>query len=366
MLAQGIPAIQKSLYCHVYNRGVENTAIFDDEEDYRVFLDYLKDYLSVPADPESAKKIFNIRGRAFRGTPHQPKNYFDQLELVAYSLSPNHFHLVINLKQKDSLQGFIRSLCTRYSMYFNKKQHRTGPLFRGPYKSLLIQDEACVLFLTRHLHSHGFSSYPEYLNTRVTPWVKPAAVLTYFEKTKSNSFKGLGSYKDFVEKYQPGQKEKELLEKISLEDKTLDLEKREPVSKNQPTPSRIRTPELTAASGIFVILLALGLRNIIGSSKNIVTTPSPTSSVLSETVETKESTETVETKESKKMLSVKATKGSANVNIHQEPAVNSKTVGKAKEGDIFEYVSINSGWYEIKFPDGSTGFISEELVVVMP
>ena len=366
MLAQGIPGtIQESLYYHVYNRGVENTAIFYDEEDYRVFLDYLKDYLSVPADPESAKKVFNIRGRAFRGTPHQPKNYFDQLELVAYSLSPNHFHLVINLKQKDSLQGFIRSLCTRYSMYFNKKQHRTGSLFQGPYKSILIQDEACVLLLTRHLHSHGFSSYPEYLNTRVTPWVKPAAVLTYFEKTRFDSFKGLGSYKDFVEKYQPGQKEKELLEKISLEDKTLYTEKREAVSKNQHPPSRRRTPELIAASGIFVILLTLGLRNIIGSSKNIVNTPPPTSSVLSETMETEKPTETMETKEPKKMLSVKATGGSANVNIHQEPAVNSKMVGKAKEGDIFEFVSEDSGWYEIKLADGSVGFISSKYIEVI-
>jgi REP element-mobilizing transposase RayT len=348
------------LYCHVYNRGVENNLIFNDEEDYRVFLGYIKEYLSSPADPESSKKVFSIRGRASRGTPHQPKNYFNKIELVAYGLMTNHFHLLLNLKSKDSLQGFIRSLCTRYSMYFNKKHHRTGSLFQGPYKSILIRDEACVLHLTRHLHTHGVSSYPEYVGTRVTPWVKPTAVLSYFAKTKIESLKGARYYKDFVEKYQPGQKEIELLEKISLESMAPQPKKKEPVmSKPRPAP-RIRASELLAASGIFLLLLALGVRNIMGSTAEITPVPSPAPLVLSETV--KEIKEEL----SKTMLIVKITDGAESVNIRQEPAISSNKIGEALEGETFEFVSINSGWYEIKFADGSTGFISARYIKIMP
>lgn len=366
MPAQDIIGIKPdNLYCHVYNRGVENNTIFNDEQDYKIFLNYVREYLSAPVDPESSKKVFSIRGRAFRGTPHQPKNYFDKLELVAYSLTPNHFHLLLNLKSKDSLQAFIRSLCTRYSMYFNKKYHRTGSLFQGPYKSILIRDPVCILHLTRHLHSHGYSSYPEYLGTRVTAWVKPAAVLSYFANTKADTFKGVEFYKDFVEKYQPDQKETELIEKISFENINQRLVGPGHINKNPPPKLRMKASELFTASVIFLLLLFLGVRNIQGSPVKMVNkslteaipVPSPTPAVLSETKE-------VETP--KTMLIVKISDGSDSVNIRQEPTVSSNKIGEALEDDTFEFVSVNSGWYEIKLTDGSTGFISARYIEVMP
>src|SRR3989304_8979592 len=149
-------------YCHVYNRGIENKTIFNDEDDYNVFLGFLKEYLSAPPDIETTKKVFNINGRAFRGTPHMPKNYFGKLELVAYNLMPNHFHLLLHQKTSDSLEGFVRSLCTRYSMYFNKKYQRTGSLFQGPYKLALIKDETRLLHLPRYFIKAGYSSSHEH------------------------------------------------------------------------------------------------------------------------------------------------------------------------------------------------------------
>ena len=123
------------IYSHIYNKGVEKRILFNDEEDYAVFLNFLKDYLSALKDPDSLKKDFKVNGRTFQGTPHQPKNYFNQVELLAYSLMPDHFHLILHQKTRGSLESFIRSLCTRYSIYYNKKYQRTGSLFEGPYKS---------------------------------------------------------------------------------------------------------------------------------------------------------------------------------------------------------------------------------------
>src|SRR3990167_10261433 len=130
---------EDGVYLHIYNKGIENRAIFNDKQDFHVFVGFLEEYLSTPKDAEATKTVFQVHGKTFKGTPHQPKNYFNKIELIAYSLMPSHFHLLVNLKQKDALQGFIRSLCTRYSMYFNKKHQRTGSLFQGPYKSILIR-----------------------------------------------------------------------------------------------------------------------------------------------------------------------------------------------------------------------------------
>lgn len=311
-------------YCHVYNQGIEHKIIFNDAQDYQIFVSYLQDYLSLPADPEAAKKVFSIKGHTFRGTPHQPKNYFNKVELVAYGLMPRHFHLLVHQKTRDSLEGFIRSLCTRYSMYFNKKYQRAGSLFQGPYKSVLIKDETRLLHLTRYLHTGGYSSYPEYLGERVTSWVKPQA----------------GNYKDFVEKYEPDQSEKEVLSETTLESENRHVER-----------PRLKISELMALGGIFLLLLALGIRNVRTS-----TTPL----VLSKTADV----------EVKKMLTIKITDeitdGSASVNIRQEPTVRANKIGVAKEGDVFEFVSLDSGWYEIKLTDGSTGFISARYIEVIP
>lgn len=329
-------------YSHVYNRGIENRSIFADDADYLVFLDYLKDYLSEPKSPESSKKDFTIKGRIYRGVPHQPKNYFQKVELLAYSLKPDHFHLLLEPKTQKSQQAFIRSLCTRYSIYFNKKYNRTGTLFAGPYKSVHVKDEKSLLLLTRHLHKNGgYSTFPEYSGTRVTPWVKTKVVLSI-----KNS---VASYKDYVENYKLSQKEKEVLEKIVIEKADEHLERRdlEQISL-QPPWSRI--PELLAASLVFVLLLGFGLRSIktaakipenpsiIFGTKTASVTPAPTPSP-----------------EPKTVLIVRSTEGP--VNVREQPTVQSQIIGQAQNGDKFEFVSENSGWYQVNLPDGLIGFI---------
>lgn len=70
-----------SCYYHVYNRGVEKRIIYEDTQDYRVFLNYLKEYLSPPPDSYKITKMFTLQGFSFRGIPHQPKNYYQKKNL---------------------------------------------------------------------------------------------------------------------------------------------------------------------------------------------------------------------------------------------------------------------------------------------
>src|SRR3989344_4849388 len=211
---------EEGIYSHIYNKGIEKRVIFNDEDDYEVFQGFLRDYLTPSKDPESIKKDFEVHGRIFRGTPHQPKNYFSKVELIAYSLMPDHFHLLLRQKARGSLESFIRSLCTRYSIYFNKKYQHTGTLFEGSYKSVQIKDKPRLMHLARFLHlcpkeyhtglTEDYSSYAEYLGARETLWVKPKVILSLFGK-------GMVDYKNFVEKYEPDQKEKEFIKDITFE-----------------------------------------------------------------------------------------------------------------------------------------------------
>ena len=340
---------EEGIYAHIYNKGAEKRVIFNDGEDYAVFQGFLKDYLTAPQDPESTKKVFTVHGRTFRGTPHQPKNYFNKIELIAYSLMQDHFHLLLHQITKGSLESLIRSLCTRYSMYFNKKYQHTGALFEGPYKSVQIKDKTRLLHLTRYFHhAGGYCSYPEYLGTRVTSWVEPKGILSFLDK-------GTGEYKNFVEKYKFDQKEKELIEGIIFESGAAHLERREPAS-NVESSEEIqsdtnlkplqRIPEVLTTTVAFLLLVGLGVRNIMVSTPKSPN-PTPAPAVLSETAV------------KPKILTIKISDGATSVNIRQKPTTKSQKLGQAKDGDTFEFVSSDSGWYEVKLVTGSTGFTSE-------
>jgi putative transposase len=196
-------------YYHIYNRGVEKRTIFTDDQDYGVFLGYLKEYLSPPRDPGQFRKEFTFKGESFKGIPRQPNNYSKEINLLAYCLMPNHFHLLIKQNSSRSIENFMRSLLTRYSGYFNKRNKRVGSLFQGPYKAILINNDDYLLHLSRYIHLNpqeftddllgAHSSYPEYLGKRESVWVKPGLVLSFFDQATNIFLKGHNTYKNFVE-----------------------------------------------------------------------------------------------------------------------------------------------------------------------
>lgn len=196
-------------YYHIYNRGVEKRQIFLDEQDYAVFLSYLKDYLTPKNEKDLMEKLFDPN------TSYKEKdklikllrlnNFFEEITLVAYCLMPNHFHFFVKQKSSNSIDKFIQSIATRYTMYFNRKYKRVGSLFQGVYKAVIVTSEAQFIYLTKYIHKQALalqgetlqdqpSSYPEYLGLRTTSWVHPEEVLGYFSKTNPKL-----SYKSFVE-----------------------------------------------------------------------------------------------------------------------------------------------------------------------
>lgn len=184
-------------YYHIYNRGVEKRIIFEDNQDSSVFLSYLKEYL-MPKDVESLHEAL-----ANPSTPRDVKqkiirllrlnNFSDKITLHAYCLMPNHFHLLIKQKEAQSIDVFMNSLCTRYTMYFNRKHKRVGRLYQGVYKAVTVENDEYLLHLSRYIHKQAFSvqgdplhnhpsSFEDYLGAKHTEWVKPKNILDYFSR----------------------------------------------------------------------------------------------------------------------------------------------------------------------------------------
>lgn len=201
-------------FYHVYNRGVEKRNIFLDNQDYQVFLFYLKSYL-LPKElilkeidkrsdlslEYKTEKVLEIQ---------RLENFNNRIELHCYVLMPNHYHLLLRQKEKRDLESFMRAINTRYSKYFNKKYNRVGPLFQSRYKAVLIKEENYFLHLSRYIHlnpkeilegkkellRYPWSSYPIYLREKNCLWVNREMILSYFKVKKGYGF---SSYQGFVE-----------------------------------------------------------------------------------------------------------------------------------------------------------------------
>lgn len=130
---------------HIVSRGNGRQIIFEDDEDRRFFIRTLHDYWDEA-----------------------------HLELYAWCLMENHFHLLVHGNTEDISIG-MKKLCSVYARRFNKRTGRVGHLFQDRYDSEPIDSEAYLLSVIRYIHknpekggiapmsTYGWSSYQEYL-----------------------------------------------------------------------------------------------------------------------------------------------------------------------------------------------------------
>jgi putative transposase len=107
---------------HVMGRGIERKKIFYSDIDRNDFID-------------------RLASLAMDGT----------MEIYAWVLMPNHFHLLCKTKNL-SLASIMRRLLTGYVVNFNKRHKRYGHLFQNRYKSIVCQEDVYLKELVRYIH----------------------------------------------------------------------------------------------------------------------------------------------------------------------------------------------------------------------
>ena len=107
---------------HVIQRGNNREPCFFGEEDYRRYLDDLR---------ESAEK-FHCR-------------------IHSYVLMTNHVHLLVTPMAEFGVSQMMQALGRRYVYYVNKTYKRTGTLWEGRYKSSLVDSDRYLLTCMRYI-----------------------------------------------------------------------------------------------------------------------------------------------------------------------------------------------------------------------
>ncbi|MCX6739690.1 MAG: transposase [Candidatus Parcubacteria bacterium] len=210
-------------YYHIYNRGVDKRDIFMDERDFLRFLKSLREFnrldpIGSLVDLEERNhsesnslgkvkmvkvngnlqegigslmykgnhsesnslgkvKMVKVNGNLQEGigslTPSAPQRLVD---FIAYCLNPNHFHLLLRQLVDDGISKFMHKVSLGYTCYFNIKNKRSGSLFQGKFKSVKIDSEEDLLYVSAYINGnaqiHGLTdsaeeskwcSYSEYL-----------------------------------------------------------------------------------------------------------------------------------------------------------------------------------------------------------
>jgi len=148
-----IQFINNEIY-HVYNRGVDKREIFSDEEDYFRFVHDLFEF-NDKAPAQNSYYFYSKRELAQLSEVRPRK--IDRVrkllvEVLAFCLMPNHYHLLLRQKNNDGIRQLLHKLGTGYTMYFNAKNERTGVLFQGSYKAILVRQDNYFTHLPYYIH----------------------------------------------------------------------------------------------------------------------------------------------------------------------------------------------------------------------
>jgi len=166
-------------YYHVINRGRGRMQIFREASDYKEFLMLLSECC---------------------------EQY--QVDVITYCFMSNHYHLLIRTPNAN-LPEFMRQLNGVYTQIFNRKYKSDGSLFRGRYKSIIVQEEFYLLQVVKYIHlnpkkagivkdskDYEYCSHQNYINgNNRYPWLKAGEMI---KREWGIGKKGMRGYAKFM------------------------------------------------------------------------------------------------------------------------------------------------------------------------
>jgi putative transposase len=194
----------ESIY-HIYNRGVEKRTLFLDKQDYYRFIHDLYEF----NDKKPAQNVYyrtkQNEIKSYETGTHKIKEPL--VEIYAFCLMPNHYHLMIKQITENGVSNFMKKLGVGYSMYFNQKYERSGVLFQGRFKAVKIEQERHFIHLPYYIHLNPLKIVePKWENNKIKDWNKIISFLdsyrwsSYLDYTGKRNFPSVIK-KDFLSKF---------------------------------------------------------------------------------------------------------------------------------------------------------------------
>jgi putative transposase len=170
-----VPLTTGEVY-HVFNRGAHKQKIFLEERDYRRFQ--LNLHVANHTEPIVIREI--LESQKYKEPFSGFRSDKSLVDILAYSLMPNHFHLILRQKTDGGISRFMRKTGVGYSMYYNVKYSHSGVLFQGRFQSRHIDNEAYFRWIFSYVHLNPIDLLiPSWEKARIAPEKIKGFINTY-------------------------------------------------------------------------------------------------------------------------------------------------------------------------------------------
>ena len=212
-------------YYHIFNRGVDKREIFSDTQDYERFilsmnlLNNNQDGLMIAwrdyKESNSLAKVEEFLKLRFR--EREPL-----VEIIAYCLNPNHYHFILKQITEKGIEKFLHKLGVSHTKYYNEKYKRNGSLFQGVFKSILINSNDYLLYLSVYVNKnnfiHGYNNDDSWPHSSLHDYLKNKESNLTHKNIITEQFKNIDDYKNFLEANALHIKNKKELDKYLIEE----------------------------------------------------------------------------------------------------------------------------------------------------
>ncbi|MFH1523233.1 MAG: transposase [Patescibacteria group bacterium] len=188
-------------YYHIYNRGVDKRDIFTDDKDYIRFIRSMREFNR--PEPVGSLYIQTKSREPLSGSKsHLEANPKKLVDIICYSLIPNHIHLLLKQLTDNGISKFLHKLSMGYTHYFNYRYKRSGSLFQGTYNAIHVKTDEYLHCLSGYINGNPeihkickaeewpWSSCQDYLGLRNGTLCNKNIIL--------NGFKEMAEYRDYA------------------------------------------------------------------------------------------------------------------------------------------------------------------------
>ncbi len=176
---------------HVLNRGTDKRVIAMDNRDRLRFTTDL--YVM-----NDANVVLNLTRNLNEVGPHSGTR--EQLVNVhGWCLMGNHYHLLLSNCVESGISRFLQKFNGGYTMYFNKRHNRSGVLYQGKTKRILIKSDAHYNYILPYIHCNPLDLQKTTASWRAQCLVNPARAIEYIQKYRWSSYRNYTGEPEFAE-----------------------------------------------------------------------------------------------------------------------------------------------------------------------
>lgn len=127
-------------------------------------------------------------------------------QVHAFCLMTNHIHLVVQVAEIP-LSRIMQNLSFRYTRWVNWRHDRSGHLFQGRYKAVLVDGDSYLLELVRYVHlnpvrarmvptpdEYPWTSHGAYCGRETLPWLTTDQTLAMFAEKRERAVRAYTAF----------------------------------------------------------------------------------------------------------------------------------------------------------------------------